>query len=157
MEVQKLIIIGALRSGTNMLRDVLTSFDGVETWPCDEINYIWRYGNARYPSDEIPVSAVRPRVKTYIRQQFDKLAEKTSAQIIVEKTCANSLRVPFVDEIMENAKYIFIVRDGMDSVGSAKLRWTANLDLSYVLQKARFIPILDIPYYALKYARNRVF
>jgi len=34
-----IIIVGAPRSGTNMLRDVLTSFDGVCTWPCDEINY----------------------------------------------------------------------------------------------------------------------
>ena len=43
------MIIGAARSGTNMLRDVLTSLDGVDTWPCDEINYIWRHGNIRWP------------------------------------------------------------------------------------------------------------
>ena len=51
--IQKVIIIGAPRSGTNILRDVLTSFDGICTWPCDEINYIWRHGNAKYPSDEL--------------------------------------------------------------------------------------------------------
>ena len=37
------IIIGAPRSGTNMLRDILTNFEGIETWPCDEINYIWTW------------------------------------------------------------------------------------------------------------------
>ena len=44
--VQPVVIIGAARSGTNMLRDVLVKLPGVGTWPCDEINYIWRHGNA---------------------------------------------------------------------------------------------------------------
>ena len=47
-----IIIIGAPRSGTNMLRDVLCNLDGVGSWPCDEINYIWRHGNVKNPSDE---------------------------------------------------------------------------------------------------------
>ena len=34
------VIIGAPRSGTNMLRDVLCDWPGVVTWPCDEINLI---------------------------------------------------------------------------------------------------------------------
>ena len=32
------VIIGAPRSGTNMLRDVLVGVGGYATWPCDEIN-----------------------------------------------------------------------------------------------------------------------
>ena len=60
MQNMDLVIIGAPRSGTNMLRDVLTSFDGIGTWPCDEINYIWRHGNVRYPSDEIPADRATP-------------------------------------------------------------------------------------------------
>ena len=43
------VIIGAPRSGTNMLRDVLTSLPGFATWPCDEINLIWRHGNRDLP------------------------------------------------------------------------------------------------------------
>ena len=48
-----IIIIGAPRSGTNMLRDVLTALPGFETWPCDEINLAWRHGNRALPSDEL--------------------------------------------------------------------------------------------------------
>ena len=40
-----LIIIGAGRSGTNALRDALTTFSKISSWPCDEINPIWRHGN----------------------------------------------------------------------------------------------------------------
>ena len=39
-------------------------------------------------------------------------AKKEKLDVLVEKTCANSLRVPFVEKIVPEAKYIFIVRDG---------------------------------------------
>jgi hypothetical protein len=151
------IIVGAPRSGTNMLRDVLTSFDGVDTWPCDEINYIWRHGNVRYPSDEIPLERATPAIKNYIQQSFGDIREKYGADVVVEKTCANSLRVPFVDAVVPNAKYIFIYRDGIDATGSAKERWTAKLDIPYLLEKVRFVPKMDLPYYGLRYFWARVY
>lgn len=152
-----IIIVGAPRSGTNMLRDVLTSFDGVVTWPCDEINYIWRHGNVRYPSDEISAQRATPAIKNYIQQRFSDIREKYSADVVVEKTCANSLRVPFVDAVLPNAKYIFIYRDGLDATGSAKERWTAKLDIPYILEKVRFVPKADLPYYGLRYFWARVY
>ncbi len=154
---EKVIIVGAPRSGTNMLRDVLTSFDGVATWPCDEINYIWRHGNIRYPSDEFPPHLAKPAIKKYVRRRFQEIAESTNAQVVIEKTCANSLRVPFVDSVLPEAKYIYIYRDGLDATGSAKLRWTAKLDVPYILEKVRFVPKLDLPYYALRYFSSRVY
>lgn len=157
MEYRPLVIIGAPRSGTNMLRDVLCSFDRVSTWPCDEINYIWRHGNVRYPSDEIPESCAVPEVRSYIRSQFDKLARTQNCKYVVEKTCANSLRVPFVDAVVPEAKYVFIYRDGLDATGSAKLRWTAKLDIPYILEKVRFVPKTDLPYYGLRYFWARVY
>ncbi len=156
MNYLPVIIIGAPRSGTNMLRDILTSFDGVGTWPCDEINYIWRHGNIRYPSDEIPTSHATPAIKKFIRQRFEMIAKTQNIDVVVEKTCANSLRVPFVNQIVPDAKYIFIYRDGIDAIGSAKLRWTAELDLSYILKKVRFVPIMDLPYYAVRYFWSRL-
>jgi hypothetical protein len=152
-----IIIIGAPRSGTNMLRDVLTSLPGVATWPCDEINYIWRHGNVRYPSDEFTPEMARPKVCKYIRRQFDWVERKYRAHTVVEKTCANSLRVGFVDRVVPEAKYIFIRRDGLDAVGSAIKRWKAELDIPYIIRKARFVPFGDLPYYASRYLWNRVY
>lgn len=151
------IIVGAPRSGTNMLRDVLTSFEKVATWPCDEINYVWRHGNVRYPSDEIPADRATPAVKLYIHERFSEIRQKYDADIVVEKTCANSLRVPFVDAVMPNAKYIFIYRDGIDATGSAKERWTAELDIPYILEKVRFVPKADLPYYGIRYFWARLY
>lgn len=156
-EYQSIIIIGAPRSGTNMLRDILCEFKGVGTWPCDEINYIWRHGNITKETDQFDKSLVTPKIKKFINVEFDNLANKYDLDIVVEKTCANSLRVPFVNEIVPNAKYIFIYRDGIDAAGSAKKRWTAKLDIPYILKKVKYVPILDLPYYGLRYFWHRIY
>lgn len=155
--MQPLIIIGAPRSGTNMLRDILTSFNGVATWPCDEINYLWRHGNVRYPSDELPAERVSSAVQAYMHKQFSWVAKRYGAHTVVEKTCANSLRVPFVDRAVPGAKYVYIYRDGVDTTGSAKLRWQAKLDIPYLMEKVRFVPLTDLPYYGTRYLWSRVY
>lgn len=157
MDYHPIVIIGAPRSGTNMLRDVLVKIDGVATWPCDEINYIWRHGNVRYPSDELPIEAAGVSVRSYICAQFDWVARRYHAHTVVEKTCANSLRVPFVDAVIPNARYLFIRRDGLDAVGSAMKRWNAKLDFPYLMRKARFVPLSDLPYYSGRYLWNRLY
>lgn len=151
-----IIIIGAPRSGTNMLRDILTRIPNVGTWPCDEINYIWRHGHREYANDEFPPEFATPTVKSFTRRAFDQEARRQDLKFLVEKTCANSLRVGFVDQIFPEAKYIFLIRDGRDTTASAMKRWKAPLDLLYTLRKARFVPITDIPYYSFRFFQNRV-
>lgn len=157
MNSKTIIIIGAPRSGTNMLRDVLTSLDNVATWPCDEINAIWRHGNLRFPSDEIPIEKITPNIKSYIQNSFKQIRKKYEAEYIVEKTCANSLRIPFVDSIIPDAKYVFIYRDGIDTIGSAAERWTASSDFTYLIKKIKFVPKMDLPYYGVRYCWARIY
>jgi len=163
IDAQPVIIVGAGRSGTNMLRDVLVKLNGMETWPCDEINYIWRHGNKYLATDEFEATNATPTVVSYIRSEFQSMVRKTGLlkipferRFLIEKTCANSLRVSFVDKVVPEAKYIFIVRDGRDVVVSANKRWTAPLDVAYIFAKARFVPKTDLFYYAFKYFKNRI-
>ena len=156
LKKQTIIIIGAPRSGTNILRDSLVSIKGMGTWPCDEINYIWRYGNRSYPSDEIPALFLKPNSIEFIRDQFNKIRRYSGCDFVVEKTCANSLRVPYVDTIVPNAKYIFIVRDGRDVVSSAMQKWNSSAEPSYIMAKIKYMPKRDILFYALTYFMNRM-
>jgi len=149
------IILGAPRSGTNVLRDVLGSPASAVTWPCDEINYLWRHGNRAFPSDELPRVAATDSVRSFVRARFERLAGPGITHVI-EKTCANCLRVPFVDAILPDARYIHIVRDGRDAALSIMKRWTGGAALGYVLRKARFVPPVDVPYYAWRYLRSRL-
>lgn len=139
-----------------MLRDVLCSLPGLGTWPCDEINYIWRYGNPGWPNDELPPGLATDRVRHYIESCFSQLSSARRLPIVVEKTCANSLRVPYVDAVFPTARYIFIHRDPVDCVVSASKRWGAPIDWSYTLSKARYVPYRDIPVYGMRFARNRL-
>ena len=163
--LEPLIILGAPRCGTNMLRDSLLMHKPYVSWPCDEINYIWRYGNSSYPTDELPVSALTPKIISYIHRQFKTAYTKASCQdtdspadsprILVEKTCANTLRTNFVRKVFPNAKYLIIKRDPYDAIVSTRSQYMASLRPLYLLKKARFVPISDLPYYSLKYFRSR--
>ncbi len=150
------VIVGAPRSGTNMLRDVLTSLPGVATWPCDEINLLWRHGNRDAPSDELAAADARPEVRAYLRRQFDRLRRRYDAPVVVEKTCATSLRVPFARAVLPDARWVFITRDGIDAAASAMQRWHAPFDLAYTARKVRFVPPSDLPHYGWRFVATQV-
>ncbi|MGB0953139.1 MAG: sulfotransferase family protein [Planctomycetota bacterium] len=151
------VILGAGRSGTNMLRDVLCSLPGFGTWPCDEINYLWRHGNKRIEHDEFGPEHARPEIQRFLDRAFQACAKREACTTVVEKTCANTLRAGFVATALpEHARFLHIVRDGEDVVASAGKRWTATLDIPYLMKKARFVPKTDLPYYALRYFGARL-
>ena len=154
---ETVVVVGAGRSGTKILRDLLCHFPRWGTWPCDEINYIWRYGNAREPTDELTLEHARTEVVQYIRNEVRSIAEKKSLDVVVEKTCANTLRIPFVNEVLPQAKFIHIVRDGRDVALSAQKRWNGSVDLGYLLRKARYVPLTDVPHYALRFLKDRLY
>jgi hypothetical protein len=155
-DFQPVIIIGAARSGTNMLRDALCCLAGVATWPCDEINAVWRHHWAAWPSDELRPEQATPRVCRFVRREFQRLAHRMRARWVVEKTCANSLRIDFVHSIVPEAKFVFLVREGRDVVASAMRRWHAPFDLRYTLKKLRFVPAGDVPLYGVRFVANRL-
>jgi len=153
------VILGAGRSGTNALRDAITGLAGFETWPCDEINPIWRHGNIDWPNDAIPpAKAAAPRDS--IRLAFKRIWRSSDKpDFVVEKTCANTLRVPFVDAVIPEAKYIHIIRDGVDVVASAQKRWRGEMELAslpYYWAKIKYAPKTDLPRYGLSFVKNRI-
>ena len=149
-------MLGAPRSGTNLLRDLLAAFPGAGTWPCDEINAIWRHGNVGYPTDFLPVARLTPAIRRSITRAFERLALRLEVDVVIEKTCANCLRVPFVDAVFPDAYYVHIIRDGRDATASAIRRWRAPFNLGYTLRKARYTPLSDVPYYVVRVLANRL-
>jgi hypothetical protein len=151
-----IVIIGAPRSGTNMLRDILTSRPGVVTWNCDEINAVWRHGSRQHPTDEIPVDRASPRMRRFVNDRFDAVRRRSRGHTVVEKTCANSLRVGYVAALLPDARFVLLTRDGIDVTASALSRWDAAIDWRYILRKARFVPPGDLGSSALDFARHRL-
>lgn len=150
------IIVGAPRSGTNMLRDAVSALPGFTTWPCDEINLMWKHGNRGVASDELTPAQATPQVRDYLRRQFARRAAADGAAVLVEKTCATSLRVAFVAAVFPDAKFLFIRRHGLDAAASTMQRWDAPFDWRYSARKIRFVPPTDLLFYGWKFISNRV-
>lgn len=148
--VRPVLIFGAPRSGTNLLRDLLTEHRAATSWPCDELNGMWKYGNEDTKHDALSPLAATTRVRTYIRRRFTALARATEVATVVEKTCANCLRVPFVAEIVPEAHVIVIERDPIDAIASILSQWRSrSASLNYLLAKARHNPVRSLPRQAL--------
>lgn len=150
-----IIIVAAGRSGSKLLRSIIGSHPETAYFP-REINYIWRRGNIFYPTDELQPQHARPEVKQYIRGRFESFAQGSSASRIIEKTCANSLRVSFVHEVIPEATIVHLIRDGRAVAESARRRWSAPPEAGYLFEKLRWVPIPDVPFYGLRWLRYQV-
>ena len=151
------IIIGAARSGTKILRDVLGASADTACIPFD-VNYIWRTGNEKSPSDVLDVVDCTEDLRRRIRTSIFKAAgiqQRQTDRIVVEKTVSNCLRVPFVRRVFPEARFVHLVRDGRDVAESARRMWEAPLDRRYLLKKLKYFPWSNLRYVSW-FAWNRL-
>jgi len=142
---EPIILTGAPRSGTKMLRELLKLHPQV-TGPQYEKERIWCYGNRDRINASLGVKDLTPEIKEYIRQHFRNASKKTAGKWIVDKSVMNTLRLEFVQAIFPNSPIIHIVRDGRDAVCSSMKRWKKPADLKYILSNRAF-PLEELPYF----------
>jgi hypothetical protein len=147
-----LILIGAARSGTKLLRDLVARHPDIDRVPYD-VNYIWKMGNEDIPHDELPIERLTPEKRNRILNQLYHFAD---SPVLIEKTVQNCVRVPFVHSALPDARFIHLIRDGIDVVESSYREWTAPPKWRYILNKARTFPLRSAFGYALSYARDTV-
>lgn len=128
--MKAVVIVGAARSGTKMLGNVFNQDSNVSYF--GEVNHIWRTGNENIPHDMLPLN--QENVKE-IRAKFEKNFK--DGTVLVEKTAANSLRLPLVKEVFEDVKFIHIVRDGRDVALSASQKWQ-GLNSKFESEKLKY-------------------
>jgi hypothetical protein len=147
MEVQPIILIGAARSGTKLVRDSLALHPQVSVVPYD-VNFLWRLGNERVPHDELTVEHARPDVVRRVRQAILRFAK---TPVLVEKTVSSSLRPAFVRAVFPEARIVHLVRDGLDVVESSRRQWLESPDVRYLTQKLRTVGIRSAGGYLMRY------
>jgi hypothetical protein len=145
---QAVIVIGAARSGTKLLRDVIALHPSIDKVPYD-VNYIWRLGNEQLPDDELAPEHLSSQIRQRILRQMGRY--HAGAPLLIEKTVSNCLRIPFVQAVYPHARYIYLVRDGWDVVESSFRQWLAPPDWRYIFQKAATFPITEAFSYAFGY------
>ena len=137
-----------------MTRSILSALSGFPEVPYD-VGYVWRFGNEDAPHDALPIEAALSRTIEHVRSELPRLAGvKENASGFVEKTVGNTLRVDFVRAIYPEAKYVYVLRNGLDVVESAIRSWKARPSIPYLLRKSRTFSWRRAPRYATRYARS---
>ncbi|GGD30030.1 sulfotransferase family protein [Sinisalibacter lacisalsi] len=146
-EASPIFLIGAARSGTKFLRDVLASGSGTAAVPYD-VNYVWRYGAEGAESDILDPAMLTDKRKRFIRNSLQTLSKARPEDILIEKTVASTLRVPFIEAVFPGARYIHLIRDGREVAESAMRQWHAPPNWSALSRKVRELPIQNLGYVA---------
>jgi hypothetical protein len=152
MNTKHVVVIGAARSGTKILRDALAEATGAGRVPYD-IGYVWRVGNESRPDDAIPPDDMSERSQLFIRRFVDRYAAG-EPRAVIEKTVGNTLRVPAVAKVLPDAVFVHLIRDGVDVVESTRRQWSAATDSRYLVRKLGHFPLRLAPRYGLKYLRS---
>lgn len=153
-----IVIVGAARSGTKIVRDVLAEAANVGHVPYD-VGFVWRYGNESVPHDVLDPATATPRIGSFIRSYLNRYVRADQTQelpFVIEKTVGNALRVPFVNRVLPDATFLHLVRDGVDVAESTKRQWLAPPDHRYLAQKVRHFPLRLAPTYGRKYAISQI-
>jgi hypothetical protein len=153
MNSQPVVLIGPARSGTKILRDTIATHPDIRKVAYD-ISFVWKKYNESTSHDELAFSQANPKVARFVRSYLNKQAQK--APIVIEKTVGNTLRIPFVKEILPEAKFIFLYRDGRDVVESVMRQWGVVPPTSYLIKKMLSVPFLQVFPYLLKYGMDTV-
>lgn len=149
-----IIVVGAGRSGTTMIREALSQHEDVGI--CEyEMNYLWRYGHRDLNHDFlVPEEHLTPKIKQFIRKNLGAQQHKQKRPRLLDKTVANVVRLRYVQSVLPECKIVHIIRDGRAVTASAIKCWKASKPASYYLSKVLTIPWKDIPIYGEKYFKN---
>jgi hypothetical protein len=147
--MKPVFIVGAARSGTKLLRDLIHECHACERIPYD-INFVWRYGNERLKHDLLSPETLTLKNKKFIKQAIFKLREMKNASqepsVFVEKTVSNSLRPLFVHNCFPESKIIHLVRNGFAVTESACRVWNLPNQSRYLLSKLKYFPLACYKY-----------
>ena len=138
-------LIGAARSGTKFLRDVLAVHPEVAAIPFD-VNFIWRLGNEGVPHDELTPAHLNDALKQRLNQRLRKASGAKSHQVLLEKTVSNGLRIPFIREVFPDAKFVHLLRDGRSVIESVHRVWDLPTSWAYKIRKLPYFPLTNISY-----------
>lgn len=156
MNYTPVFIIGAGRSGTKYLRDVLSASSAVVCIPYD-VGFIWRTGSEMLAHDEIDFRFVPEKSIVWMRgvlpTLIDRSVSKKEATLLIEKSVPNSLRPLLLYRAFPNAMFIHLVRDGRAVTESALRMWQTPANVRYLIKKIRYFPIRNF-WYGLFYVRN---
>jgi hypothetical protein len=140
-----IFVIGAPRAGTHMLYLILRSSSRLAHWRPSEAHEVWEldYHPALrgWESNALVASDVNPEAAARIRRSF--LLVAGNGLRFIDKAPRNCLRLPFIDAIFPDARYVYLQRDGRENVNSLINAWRSPRYRTYELPQPHSIPGVD--------------
>lgn len=137
-------IIGAPRSGTSLLYAILRQSSALEHWP-GESHEVWEadYHPAlrNWESNALQASDLDPAAAARIKRAFFLVTGRKHR--LIDKTPRNALRVPFVNALFPDARFIYLKRDGRENVNSLINAWRSPRYRTYELPEPHAISGVD--------------
>jgi hypothetical protein len=116
-------VLGCSRSGTTVTYETLAASPHFLSLGV-EIPEFWNglYGplNNGWASEAAGVEQARPEHRDAAQRYF---FQRLGNGVVLDKTCINTLRVPYLNALFPNARYVFIQRDGRDNISSMIDGW----------------------------------
>jgi hypothetical protein len=121
-----IFVLGAPRSGTTVLFDVLNQAPGVASLD-RETGVVWdtfhRVEDADWASHEVGPEDLTPAERRYLYWAIDRLALRKR---YLDKLPRNTLRVLYLQSLFPDASFVFLRRDGRAVVSSLMTGWRSG-------------------------------
>ena len=141
-----IIIFGNNRSGSTIVQKIMALHPDIVQWY--EPRSLWLCADPGRRHDEFDAKDSTDKVKRYIRNQFLKYQKKYGDRVVLEKTPATILKIPYVRAIFPEATYLFIVRDPFSFISSVELKWQRPLSGKGIRRRLKSTPVTQLHYYA---------
>jgi hypothetical protein len=141
-----IILFGNTRSGTTIVQKVVSTHPDIVQWY--EPRTLWLYADPGRRHDEFDESDATDQVKRYIRNQFLKFQKQHGNRVVMEKTPANILKIPYVRAIFPEATYLFIVRNPFSFISSVEKKWQRPVSSKGIVRRLKSTPITQLHHYA---------
>lgn len=149
-----ILLLGNTRSGTTIVQNLVATHPGVVGWY--EPRTLWLYADPGRSHDEFGESDATPRVKRYVRKRFLAFQRKHGNRVVMEKTPANILKIPYVRAIFPEANYLFIVRNPFSFISSVESKWRHRpIGKKGTRRRLGSTPITQWHHYAGRYVRDK--
>ncbi len=116
-------VVGCSRSGTTVTYETLAASGAFLAFGY-EIPQFWNslYGplNNGWESEAADATHAKPEHR---RAAFRFFYQRLGAGWVLDKTCINVMRIPYLHRLFPKAKFVFIHRDGRDNVSSMMDGW----------------------------------
>lgn len=150
-----ILITGSPRAGKTLVSEILRPAE--EFLYVDEPLMIWNYGQGARPDDRRTAADATPAVRDWIRHECEQLLAQSGKERYMDVLSYHALRVPFVREVMPEAKIVFVVRDAEEAIPEMLFGWTAPDTVGRAVRRRwRSIRWHGLPRAMFRFGRNMI-